>query len=367
MRYAQTFGFTGFEIGKWVQGHSHVAFLGWGFLGVMYLFNQKTKFVLQNSDVVLYFLMIFSLLGMTIMFPIFGYKLIPILFLVLFLLASYAVLIRFYKHLIKTDVAEKKWIRSAIFYYFLSSLAVWMIPVVILKFGKTEWYYNLIYFYLHFLYNGFFTFALWGLLLQKIREQYNIQALTSLKTFFLLMQMVVIPTYVLSLYWNPISDFIQFVGILSASIQLIALLILLFSLVKNTQILEKNFTILLIIGIFGDKILMQFLSSFYVLSDKAIALKPYFVVGYLHWFTIGFLTFTLLYLSGLTKTKVGKIGFQLLIVGFFITEITLFYKGTAILLNWNVNLLPYSGLFYGSVLMFIGISFVIGSNFKKSI
>lgn len=359
MRYVQIYGLTSFEIGKWVQGHSHVAFLGWGFLGVMYLLNLKTNFILQNGDVVLYFLMIFSLLGMTIMFPIFGYKLIPILFLVLFLIASYAVLIRFYKHLIKTYVAEKKWIRSAIFYYFLSSLAVWMIPVVILKFGKTEMYYNLIYFYLHFLYNGFFTFALWGLLLQQIREQYNIQALTSLKIFFLLMQIVVIPTYVLSLYWNPIGLGIQIVGIIAATLQLVAILYLIISLFKQTLLFETEFTFLLIVGIFGDKILMQFLSSFYVLSVKAIALKPYFVVGYLHWFTIGFLTFTLLYLSGLTKTKYGKIGFQLLIVGFFITEITLFYKGTAILLNWNVYLLPYSGLFYGSLMMFLGILLLV--------
>lgn len=357
MRYAQTFGLSGFEIGKWVQGHSHVAFLGWGFLGVMHLLNQKTKMIVQNWDIILYILMIFSLLGMMLMFPIYGYKLIPILFLVLFLLASYGVLIRFYKHLRKTEYAEKQWISSAIFYYFLSSLVVWIIPIIIIKIGKSELYYNLIYFYLHFLYNGFFTFALWGLLLQKLREQYNIQAIRSIKIFFLLMQMSAIPTYVLSLYWNPISDFIQFIGVLSASILFIAILILLFSLVKNTQIFEKNFTILLIIGIFGDKILMQFLSSFYSISTKAIALKPFFVVGYLHWFTIGFLTFSILYLSGLTKIKFGKTGFQLLVLGFFITEITLFYKGTAILMGWNENVLPYSGLFYGSLLMFVGIIF----------
>jgi len=157
------------------------------------------------------------------------------------------------------------------------------------------------------------------------------------------------------LYWNPVIDFIQFVGIFSASIQLIAILILLKSFVKQSEILEKSFTFLLIVGIFADKILMQFLSSFYALSVKAIALKPYFVVGYLHWFTIGFLTFSLLWLSGITKSKVIKAGFILLVIGFFVTEIILFYKGTAILMGWNKNILPYSGLFYGSLVMFLGI------------
>ncbi len=355
MRFAQTFGISGFEIGKWVQGHSHVAFLGWGFLGVMHLLNQKTKFQFQKTDLILYTVLIISLLGMMIFFPLIGYKLVPILFLVIFLLASYVVLIRFYRHLKNTEMAEKQWFNAAIFYYFLSSVVVWVIPIVILKLGKTTLYYNLIYFYLHFLYNGFFTFALWGLLFQKLKNDYGLTSQKSFKSFYLLMQMAVIPTYVLSLYWNPVIDFIQFVGIFSASIQLIAILILLKSFVKQSEILEKSFTFLLIVGIFADKILMQFLSSFYALSVKAIALKPYFVVGYLHWFTIGFLTFSLLWLSGITKSKVIKAGFILLVIGFFVTEIILFYKGTAILMGWNENILPYSGLFYGSLVMFLGI------------
>jgi hypothetical protein len=355
MRFAQIFGISGFEIGKWVQGHSHVAFLGWGFLGVMHLLNQKTKFQFQKTDLILYTVLIISLLGMMIFFPLIGYKLVPILFLVIFLLASYVVLIRFYRHLKNTEMAEKQWFNAAIFYYFLSSVAVWMIPIIIVKFGKTDLYFNLIYFYLHFLYNGFFTFALWGLLFQKLKNDYDLTSQKSFKNFYLLMQIAVIPTYVLSLYWNPVIDFIQFVGIFSASIQLIAILILLKSFVKQSEILEKSFTFLLIVGIFADKILMQFLSSFYALSVKAIALKPYFVVGYLHWFTIGFLTFSLLWLSGITKSKVIKAGFILLVIGFFVTEIILFYKGTAILMGWNENILPYSGLFYGSLVMFLGI------------
>jgi hypothetical protein len=355
MRFAQIFGISGFEIGKWVQGHSHVAFLGWGFLGVMHLLNQKTKFQFQKTDLILYTVLIISLLGMMFFFPLIGYKLVPILFLVIFLLASYVVLIRFYRHLKNTEMAEKQWFNAAIFYYFLSSVAVWMIPIIIVKSGKTDLYFNLIYFYLHFLYNGFFTFALWGLLFQKLKNDYDLTSQKSFKSFYLLMQIAVIPTYVLSLYWNPVIDFIQFVGIFSASIQLIAILILLKSFVKQSEILEKSFTFLLIVGIFADKILMQFLSSFYALSVKAIALKPYFVVGYLHWFTIGFLTFSLLWLSGITKSKVIKAGFILLVIGFFVTEIILFYKGTAILMGWNKNILPYSGLFYGSLVMFLGI------------
>lgn len=365
IRYTQTFGISRFEIGKWVQGHSHVAFLGWGFLGVMHLLNQKTKFHFQKIDIFFYVVLILSLLGMMVFFPLFGYKLIPILFLVIFLLASYGLLFRFYLHLKHIEIAEKQWFTSAIICYFLSSVTIWLIPVVMVKMGKSDLYYNLIYFYLHFLYNGFFTFALWGMLFQKIRNDYNLHSPKAFKTFFFMMQMAVIPTYILSLYWNPISNIIQMLGILSASIQIIAVLILLKSLVKQAEIVVKNFTLLLIVGIFATKILMQFLSSFYTLSAKAIALKPYFVVGYLHWFTIGFLTFTLLYLSELTQTKYGKRGFMLLVIGFFITEFILFYQGTALLMDWNENLLPYSGLFYGSLLMFVGILAIFFTTFKS--
>jgi hypothetical protein len=355
MRFSQTFGLSGFEIGKWVQGHSHVAFLGWGFLGVMHLLYQKTKFQFQKIDIIFYVVLILSLLGMMVFFPLFGYKFIPILFLVVFLWASYVVLIRFYRHLKHMEIAEKKWLITAIFFYFLSSSVVWFIPIVIVKTGKTDLYYNLIYFYLHFLYNGFFTFALWGLIFLHVREYYEIPTLKSFNLFFLIMQIAVIPTYVLSLYWNPISLNIQVLGIASATLQLFAIVYLILSFYRQTALFEKGFTFLLILGIFGDKIFMQFLSSFYALSVKAIALKPYFVVGYLHWFTIGFLTFSLLWLSGITKSNVGKKGFLLLVIGFFVTEIILFYKGTAVLMGWNENLLPYSGIFYGSLMMFLGI------------
>jgi hypothetical protein len=355
MRFSQTIGLSGFEIGKWVQGHSHVAFLGWGFLGVMHLLNQKTKFQFQKIDIIFYVVLILSLLGMMVFFPLFGYKLIPILFLVVFLWASYVVLIRFYRHLKHIEIAEKKWLITAIFFYFLSSSVVWFIPIVIVKTGKTDLYYNLIYFYLHFLYNGFFTFALWGLIFLHVREYYEIPTLKSFNLFFLIMQIAVIPTYVLSLYWNPISLNIQVLGIASAALQLFAIVYLILSFYRQTALFEKGFTFLLILGIFGDKIFLQFLSSFYALSVKAIALKPYFMVGYLHWFTIGFLTFSLLWLSGITKSNVGKKGFLLLVIGFFVTEIILFYKGTAVLMGWNENLLPYSGIFYGSLMMFLGI------------
>lgn len=355
IRYVQTFGISEFEIGKWVQGHSHVAFLGWGFLGVMHLLNQKAQFIFQKWDVIFYTVLIISLLGMMVSFPLFGYKLIPILFLVIFLLASYGILIRFYQHLKKYKIAERNWFTSALFYYFLSSVVIWIIPVVIATYGKSTLYYNLIYFYLHFLYNGFFTFALWGLLFQKLGNNSNLIPQKIFKTFFLLMQITVIPTYILSLYWNPVSNVMQFVGILSATFQLIAVFILFRQLLRQTEILNKNFFFLLVVGIFGDKILMQFLSSFYELANKAIALKSYFVVGYLHWFTIGFLTFSLIWLSDSLKNKLGKVGFVLLVMGFFVTEIILFYKGIAILMDWNFNLLPFSGLFHGSVLLFIGI------------
>jgi hypothetical protein len=355
MRFSQTFGLSGFEIGKWVQGHSHVAFLGWGFLGVMHLLNQKTRFQFQKIDIIFYVVLILSLLGMMVFFPLFGYKFIPILFLVVFLWASYVVLIRFYRHLKHMEIAEKKWLITAIFFYFLSSSVVWFIPIVIVKTGKTDLYYNLIYFYLHFLYNGFFTFALWGLIFLHVREYYEIPTLKSFNLFFLILQIAVIPTYVLSLYWNPISLNIQVLGIASATLQLFAIVYLILSFYRQTALFEKGFTFLLILGIFGDKIFLQFLSSFYALSVKAIALKPYFVVGYLHWFTIGFLTFSLLWLSGITKSNVGKKGFLLIVIGFFVTEIILFYKGTAVLMGWNENLLPYSGIFYGSLMMFLGI------------
>lgn len=355
MRFTQIYGLSGFVFDKWLHGHSHVAFLGWGFLAALYLLAKKIHYQYRKIDFILFMIMIMSILGMLITFPIFGYKLIPILFLVAFLLASYYLLYRYLKFLKLTTEFWLKWVKSGIWFYYISSLAIWVIPVVMVKYDKGVIYYNLVYFYLHFLYNGFFSFVLWGLIFNYLKENYKIDENRKFSFFYNLLLISVIPTYVLSLYWNPPHLVVQIIGITSSFLQILGVLIFISEWWKRRKQIFKYWFFNLIFTIFIFKIFMQFLSSFYSLSAGAIALKPYFVVGYLHWFTLGFMSLSLFWLSDTFKNFISKIGLFLFVFGFILTELTLFYNGAIFLFQWKIPTLPFLGLLHCSILMLLGI------------
>jgi len=117
-----------------LQAHSHVTFLGWGFLAMLALIREL--FALDNKgwerlDKVLYFTMAGALAGLLISFPLQGYKLYSIVFLSLFLLASYVYLYRMLKALPKENLSGK-YVRAGIYFYYLSSMAIWALPVLLI-------------------------------------------------------------------------------------------------------------------------------------------------------------------------------------------------------------------------------------------
>jgi len=364
MRYTQFYGIKGFVFDKWLHAHSHVAFLGWGFLAVLYLLTKKIDFQYRKIDFILYITLILSIAGMIITFPVFGYKLTPILFLVAFLVASYILLYRYLKFLKPKTDFWLIWVKSGIWFYYISSLAIWVIPIVILRGDKGVIYYDLVYFYLHFLYNGFFTFVIWGLIFNQLRDKFNIEVNKKFRLFYYLLWLSVIPTYVLSLYWNPPHPAVQIVGIASTTIQMVGVLILIADWWERRKQVVDQWFFKLILIIFILKILMQFFSSFYSISAGAIALKPYFVVGYLHWFTLGYMSLSIFWLSDFIRNLLSRMGFILFIFGFLLTELTLFYNGAVFLLQLNIPIIPFVGLLHCSIVMLVGISILIFDHFR---
>jgi hypothetical protein len=369
LRYVQTFGLSEFKIDRWLQMHSHVAFLGWGFLGLIFLLSKKISYPLTKIDYILNCILICTVVGMMVAFPLFGYTIISILFLILFLLASYILLFRYLIFVKSISEPWKKWVISGIYFYYISSMAVWLIPLVILKTGKGDLYFNLVYFYLHFLYNGFFTFVIWGLIFKYLKEKFQVRENLKQRLFYNLLLLSAVPTYVLSLYWNPPHPTVEITGIFFGIIQLLGLVLLIADWWERKYRSNRNWLFNVILFVFIVKIFLQFLSSFYSISKGAIALKPYFVVGYIHWFTLGFLSLSLMWLADFIKDSISRIGFFLFISGFITTEFILFYNGTIFLLKLDLFVFAFSDLFYGSLLMFLGIFIMVIKyfNFLKNI
>lgn len=344
-----------------LQAHSHVTFLGWGFLAVISLVGfvyypkklEKSKYLKR-----LFSIMTLTLVGMLISFPIQGYKVFSIVLLSVFLITSYVYLISILKELKSVKNYSAKFIKTGVFYYFLSSIAIWAIAYITIKFGKTDLYYNSIYFYLHFLYNGFFVFMLFGLLIKYFEDKQLIIEQKHVKYFYLFTNLACVPAYALSLLWSEVSSFVYYIGFFAGFLQLISLFYL-YKLIKvflkslNTK--HIKFVAIFVMTSYFIKVCIQFLSVFPIVIEKAVQFKPYFIIGYLHLFTLGFMSlFIILLLLIHPKIKLDRFGLNILIAGIFLSEFFLFFQGILSLFQKGINQINLI-LFVVSSLMPIGI------------
>ncbi len=342
-----------------LQGHSHVAFLGWGYLaaifGIFKLFIPEGK---RNSPVykVTLTIIVTTITLMLFSFISSGYKVFSIVLLSVFGVATYVLSFRMLKDLKGSDTSTNL-VKYGIYYYLISSLATWFLAFVIVTQGKTDLYYNSVYFYLHFLYNGFFVFTLFGLLFKILKKQ-KITISTSLKKyFFIFLNIACIPAYILSILWSTKSITYNIIGFLASVLQLISLLFL-FKILKqilvqlkwdNTSKILLNFAMVAYLL----KILAQLASSLPYFVEKSLALKPFFIIGYLHLFTLAFMSVLLILLLKQLKTIyinsiISKVGIGFFLTGIFFTEILLFLQGFLLLMkqkpinNYTIILLIFS-------------------------
>jgi hypothetical protein len=345
-----------------LQAHSHVTFLGWGFLAVISITGLVfyPKILLKSLYLKrLFFLMTITLFGMLISFPLQGYKLFSIVFLSVFLITSYLYLIHMLGVFKTIKSLSGKYIKTGIIYYFISSLAIWTVAIITVKYGKIDLYFNAVYFYLHFLYNGFFVFILFGLLIKYFeKNQIKINKVT-LEKFYWLTNIALIPAYTLSLLWNVMPSYVYYIGYFAVILQVLSLRYffsiskVLFKSINSKHI--KSIAYFVMIS-YLLKIILQFFSAFPNIIAMAIKFKSYFVIGYLHLFTLGFMSmFIILLLKLHPKKKLSELGINLLMLGIFLSETLLFLQGGILLFIHNgipkINL----WLFIVSILMPLGL------------
>jgi hypothetical protein len=349
MRFLAVYTIDGVDYGYVRQGHSHVAFLGWGYLAIMVLlihvFLPEGSLKLRKYR----WNFIFTILtvgGMFFSFPLTGYKIVSISLLILFLVASCILVFHFLKDFWKTKPSgtSRLFINAAFFFYLLSGIGPFALGPIVVLIGKTDIYYLAVYYYLHFLYNGFFVFAIFGLLM-KYFETYFGKGANPYSTiekygrqFFWLTFFACIPAYALSTLWvNPPALVFVIAGI-SALLQMVALFyfIPLIKLLKNKFSYLVSFMLGTALCAYFLKLLFQLLSGLPWFAVKSFEAKSYVIIGYIHLVALGFISLFLLAWIILGKTFVldsfwAKAGVFILLTGIFLSETLLFLKG---LLQW---------------------------------
>ncbi len=361
-----------------LQSHSHVAFLGWGYLAaigaILHYFVSDANKQKKVYKVTLTILLVVIPL-MLISFPLGGYKVFSIVLLAVFGLTSYVLSFRILKDLQRKSTSSKL-IRYGIYYYLLSSLATWFLAFVIATQGKTNLYHNTVYFYLHFLYNGFFVFTLFGLLFKIFENQQIVISEKLQKGFFLFLNIACIPAYALSVLWSGVPLAFNVIGFLASVLQLFSLVFLIKIMRQAFSQINWCFTSKLLLKFamisYSLKIISQILSAFPFIVEKSLALKPFFIIGYLHLFTLGFMSVLLILIAEQLgkfsfRKATSKIGIALFLTSIFITEMLLFLQGFLFLFQFNAIKNYSLILLIFSFLMVIGLLAVYINQFSKKI
>ena len=362
-----------------LQSHSHTGFLGWVYMILYFLllkyFGREELLKAKKTNRILSILAIL-ILGMTISFPTTGYGVFSISFLSLFLIYSYYSLYYLYKNIdtkVKSTISYRFLIAGIIF-YLMSSISPWLLgPIIAKGYKKTALYYNDIFFYLHFLYNGFVTFAIIALFFfdLELKNFKNKSIRANLRKSLYLLFTGTILNYSESLLWNKPNMIVHSIAFIS-SIFLITGLYFLYKTFMSKSLYKaySGFLIKLAISIYILKTILQLLQSFPLFSNISYMLKSQLIIGYIHLVTLGFITsfiFAFMIKSKLLlKNKYLNWGIISFVIGFITTEIILFLQG---LLLWgSISFFtPYYAfsIMVASALLLIGFIFILISSFSS--
>ena len=364
MRYA----FVG-DLPDWIDyknirhGHSHIALLGWLYAGlyifIVYLFELKG--VIYSR---LFWLNQFSVLGMLIFFPLFGYAGISIFFVSLFIFLTYAFIYLVFKDLPRKSSGFSHFLlKTSLFFLFISSLGTWALGLIsVFSMRGTALYYAAIQFYLHFQFNGWLVFGVLALFF-KILSRRNIKySKLDAQLFFRLLFVSTLLTYALAISWSTPIDYIFWINGLGVLIQL-ASLIYLFKIIKEIvpklkSIWSRDMMILLSISLlsFCIKVIIQTLVVIPYFATVSYTIRN-FVIGFIHLLMLGCLSSFIIAMSHqfFERNKKFSIGIKIFVFAVVISELILFLQGLLIWLELGFMQYYYASIFLVSIFIPLGL------------
>ena len=323
-----------------VHTHSHIALIGWVYLAIstllfkLFLSSQNTN----RTYVKIFWFTQLTILGMLFSFPFTGYALFSIIFSTLFLFASYWFSWFFLKTTPQSFRTKYsfKFLRASLWYLVISSLGPWALGVIMNVLGsESVWYRLAIYFYLHFMYNGFMILALAGLLCYLLEVNALRYDKKMMQRVYWLLNLGVILSFFLSALFAEPSIIFNFLGGLGAVLQIVAIGAMVLAILHMRFELKKVFTtfqfgLLKTIGILlVIKMLLQLISAMPYFANLAATVLD-FTIGYLHLTFLGVISLGLfLFLDYFGLLKMSRKYYVIYFLGFVLSETLIFYRAVA--------------------------------------
>ncbi|MWB93031.1 hypothetical protein GON26_01540 [Flavobacterium sp. GA093] len=349
-----------------MHGHSHVAMLGWVYMMlyclIFHFFVPKEK---QQKPIYnqLYWTTELAVVGMMIDFPAQGYAFASILFSTLHIFCSYYFCYLIIKDANPTTLAEKKLLRTALFFMIFSTLGVWCLGPAVSLLGKASAFYQIaIQFFLHFQFNGWFLFATLALFFKQAK------LIIEAKKFRIFYNLFVASTFLtlaLPVSWylpNPVFYWLNALGVM---LQLYAAVLFIQFIRPQFQsffaILPTIIKIVYGFALFSLalKVVIQLVVLFPELAQVSHQIRN-FVIGYIHLTMLGIITGFLFgfalqndFLN--SRNRIQTWGIAIFLFGFFTTEILLFLQGIWFFLGKGSLPNYYQNLFLSSIFMPAGL------------
>ncbi|MBL7699071.1 MAG: hypothetical protein JNK79_12980 [Chitinophagaceae bacterium] len=275
--------------GNILHGHSHFAFGGWVTPGLIWLimkaFPELTHRVAYAHWRNMLIMLLLSAYGMLISFPLQGYAAVSITFSTLSIAATFYFAVMLLRASRGIHEISINFLRAGLLFLMLSSLGPFALGAIVASGNAASpVYFNSIYFYLHFQYNGWFTFAILAVAYRKFILQTNAG-----RAAFILLFTGCILSLLLSFTWNQPGLVVNIIGGGGAAMQLAGVLYLIYDLSKNRTTINITWLEKIALSAFGLKILLQLSSAFPVVAAVAYLHRNY-IIAYLHLVMLGFVT-----------------------------------------------------------------------------
>ena len=373
MRLSWIVGSSFFEYKHFLHAHSHVAMLGWGFTSLaaafIFLIIKETKYLKTYK----YSLWLNTLagIGMSVSFTIDGYGAFSTLFVTIHLIAAYIFAYIALKDLNKHPPNSVRFLSKwAIYWMLVSTLGLLAIAPVSALLGKAHpLYYASVQFFLHFQFNGWFTYGILAILLFYFGKQKR--PIDIDKRVLWLLQISLILTYALSVTWSTPEAILFYLDSVGVLLQVFSLGIICYHIYLAIKDYEFKYSFskwLLIIGVLsiGIKILIQTTVAIPAIAKISYTIHN-FVIGFIHLTMLGSFSLSMLAIlieSSLLIVNKGMIvGVVLLILAFLGTEILLFGQGFMFWIEAGFISSYYYLLFGATLLLSISIFFIFSSQF----
>jgi len=302
LRYKTVFPLPAANYKYLLNAHSHFAFTGWVtsalYTSLLFMLAQS-GFRLSWLYRLLFWLNQLSAYGMLVAFTCQGYGPVSIVFSALSVLVGYAFAILYWLDLGRTDWPSvvRASLRLALAFLVLSSAGPFLLMYSMSHaIGGMAFYYNAIYLFLHFQYNGWFSFGVIGVFFWFAWRRDWALPLRASGWFVGLMGAACVPAYCLSVLWTDPAFWVRAVAAIAALLQLAAFVVLV-QLLRRRLRKSKAFRLSemtarlwwVAVIAFGIKICLQALSAIPFFGTLAFGFRPV-IIAYLHLVLLGFIS-----------------------------------------------------------------------------